>query len=85
MPLRAADLPLGLAGGHPPTLVWDPTRAPDDGVQALLDRFPVQINDEVRLPDYVVSLLTEGTLGENAAPSAKRVIVLSEEPLPPGG
>ena len=85
MPLRAADLPLGLAGGQLASLVLDPTRGLDDRVQAIIDRFPVEMNEVVRLPDYVLSLLTNGVLGEGAAPSAKRVIVLSEEPLPTRG
>jgi hypothetical protein len=81
MPLRAADLPLALAGGGPPVVLLDPTRDIDQGFLEVARRSPLVLDEEVSPPEYVRSLLTNGVLGDDAAPTARRVLVLSEDLL----
>ena len=82
MPLRAAELPLALTGGRLPVLVLDPTRDLEREALDEARRLPLVLNEDVLLPDYLRSLLSDGTMSDGADPSASRIVVLSDDPLP---
>jgi len=78
MPLQAAELPLALAGGRPPTVFLDPTRDVDATDLERLATYPVTYDPALALPAYVTSLLTNRRMSPEEQPTASKVVILGD-------